>query len=50
MVNSVEFPGTVAGGSVDSTLGLTMPATTAMFAPFAPGVAREYLVTAAPRR
>ena len=42
MVNSVDFPGTVAGGSVDTTLGLTMPATTAMFAPFTPGVAKDY--------
>jgi hypothetical protein len=47
MVNSAEFTGTVAGGSVDTTLALTMPATTAMFAPFTPGQAKEYLVTAA---
>ncbi|MDA0162115.1 hypothetical protein OM076_17715 [Solirubrobacter ginsenosidimutans] len=46
MVNSVDIPGTVAGGTVGTTLGLTTPATTAMFEPFAPGTAKEYLVTA----
>ena len=50
MVNSADFTGNVAGGTVDTTLGLTMPATTAMFAPFTPGQAKEYLVTAAVSR
>jgi hypothetical protein len=46
-VNSTEYTGTVAGGSVDTTLALNLPTTTAMFAPFTPGQAKEYLVTAA---
>ena len=47
MVNSVDVPGTVAGGTVDTTLALTCPRRRRCSAPFVPGVAREYLATAA---
>jgi hypothetical protein len=49
MVNSVDFPIQVASGSVNSTLGLTLPGTPATFAAFVPGVADSYLATAALR-
>jgi hypothetical protein len=45
-VNSVDYTGTIAGGSVDSALALTMPAAPTAFEPFVPGIAKEYLAAA----
>ncbi|WP_028068011.1 LVIVD repeat-containing protein [Solirubrobacter soli] len=45
-VNSVDVTGSIATGSVDSTMALTLPAAGASFGAFVPGVAREYLASA----
>src|SRR5262249_23811238 len=48
-VNSVDYTGSIASGSVDTTLALTLPAAGANFGAFTPGIAKEYLATATPQ-
>lgn len=40
-VNSVDFPVTVNGGSVEAIMGLSLPSSTT-FGPFTPGIAKSY--------
>jgi len=40
-VNSVDFPVTVIGGTVEGTMGLSLPSATT-FGPFTPGIAKWY--------
>ena len=49
MVNSVDYSFPAGTGSVVTTLGLTLGTAPAQFGTFVPGVAQEYLATAAPR-
>jgi len=49
MVNSVDYSFPAGTGNVVTTLGLTMGTAPAQFGTFTPGVAQEYLATAAPR-
>ena len=49
MVNSTDVELVGSGGTVDTALALTLPAAPVAFGAFTPGVAREYLATAAPR-
>ena len=49
MVNSVDVPVTVAGGTVDTALGLSLPTTATTFGAVHAGRRQEYLTTAAPR-
>ena len=49
MVNSVDYSIPAGTGTVVTTLGLAMGTAPAQFGTFTPGVAQEYLATAAPR-
>ena len=49
MVNSVDYSIPAGTGTVVTTLGLAMGTAPAQFGAFTPGVAQEYLATAAPR-
>src|SRR6478609_3137900 len=49
MVNSKDVPLVAGGGTVDPAMELAIGTTPANFGVFAPGIAREYLATAAPR-
>jgi hypothetical protein len=49
MVNSTDVTMPASTGTVDTTLALTLPTTAPTFGAFTPGVAKEYLATAAPR-
>jgi hypothetical protein len=49
MVNSVDYSFPAGNGNVATVLGLTLGTAPAQFGAFTPGVAQEYLATAAPR-
>jgi hypothetical protein len=49
MVNSVDYSFPAGAGNVVTTLGLALGTAPAQFGTFTPGVAQEYLATAAPR-
>ncbi len=48
-VNSVDVTTTMPTSTVDPMMELRLPASTPAFEPFVPGVAREYLIAAAPQ-